>query len=957
MSGVQRARQNRVLQRLIGDVRAVFVPPPYHRASLRRPSHVDLGYLATVWVIGAVLMALGTWVGVELNRDRPDAAILAYLIVIVLLSLMDRFATSAIFSLIAVACLDYFFVEPRHSFAIGSPHDAVVLAAFVVISLAIAIVVRRVHNFGEAEREQARLLDLTQDAVFALDTHRVITFWNRGAEDLYEWKRDDAVGKVAHELLHTVFPASLEKIQETLLRTGRWEDELLHTTRDGKRVAVTSRWSLQTDDRGVPIGILEINTDVTDRKRVQDTLARHQATYLAEAQKLSHTGSFGWNVSTGEIDWSEECFRIFEFDPATKPTAKMVIERVHPDDVALVRRVMSRAAAAKEAFEFEPRLRMPDGLVKHLHVVAHAMPGESPAVQFMGALMDITTRKIAHEALRHSEARYQNLFRAMAISFWEVDWSRSADMLRGLRQAGVVDFRRYFRENPGFVPALMRATRIVDVNDQAVALFGRGSKEELLQSGPLHFWPEESFQAYVDAVLSSIDGEPHFLAETRLCKFDGTVFDVQFTVWYSTENKTTGYFAVIDITPRKQAFSALEHSEQRYRNLFQHMPISLWQVDVRGLMALFEDIAAAGVTDFSAYLDGHPEFFPCVLELLLVEEVNDATVQLLGARDQYDLLGPVGRFWQTRPDTLRRAMESRFRGEQMFQERTQINALDGRAIDVLFTITRTNLGVTLVGLVDLSDLVRTQETLERLQADFAHAARVSTLGELTASIAHEVNQPLAAIVTNGEATVRWLNRGEPNIAQACILAKRIAADARRAGDIIARIRTMAARREPEHVLVSLDDVILEALQFLRYEVQSRGVTVSHEFAAPVPNVMADRTQLQQVIVNLAVNALQATAQADGADRMITVRTAAPDPETLRCSVEDSGPGIRAEHLPRLFETFFTTKDGGLGMGLAICRSIVEAHGGRISADNESPNGGARVWFTLPRADRSPAPLR
>src|SRR5262249_58625914 len=124
-----------------------------------------------------------------------------------------------------------------------------------------------------------------------------------------------------------------------------------------------------------------------------------------------------------------------------------------------------------------------------------------------------------------------------------------------------------------------------------------------------------------------------------------------------------------------------------------------------------------------------------------------------------------------------------------------------------------------------------------------------------------------------------------------------------------------------------------------------------------PNVLADRTQLQQVIVNLAVNALQATAQAETAHRMITVRTAAPDPATLHCSVEDSGPGISPEHLPRMFETFFTTKDGGMGMGLSICRSIVEAHGGRIFADNESSNGGARVWFTLPRADRFPEPPR
>src|SRR5262245_297955 len=282
MSG-EGARQKRLLQRVIGDFQAVFAPPSHHRASLRRASQVDLGYVATVWVVAAVLMALVTWVSVELNPDRPDAAILTYLVVIVLLSLMDSFATSAIFSVIAVACLDYFFVEPRYSFAVGSAQDLFMLATFVVISLAIAILVKRIHNFGEAQSEQARLLALTQDAVFAHDTHRVSTFWNRGADDLYGWKRDDACGRVAHELLHTAFPAPLEKIQETLSRAGRWEGELLHTTRDGRRVVVASRWSLQTDEGGAPIGILENNTDITDRKQAQEVLARNQAAYLAEA--------------------------------------------------------------------------------------------------------------------------------------------------------------------------------------------------------------------------------------------------------------------------------------------------------------------------------------------------------------------------------------------------------------------------------------------------------------------------------------------------------------------------------------------------------------------------------------------------------------------------------------------------------------------------------------------------
>jgi C4-dicarboxylate-specific signal transduction histidine kinase len=408
--------------------------------------------------------------------------------------------------------------------------------------------------------------------------------------------------------------------------------------------------------------------------------------------------------------------------------------------------------------------------------------------------------------------------------------------------------------------------------------------------------------------------------------------------------------AVMDVTERKAAYAALEQSEQQYRRLFDHMPISLWQVNVRGLLEMFKDVAGAGVVDFPAYLDAHPEFVPNAIEVMVVEEVNGITVKMFGAKDRRELLGPATHFWQARPDTIRRTLESRFRGETTYEEKTQVNTLDGRVIDVLFTATRTDVGVNLIALVDLTDLARAQEELQQIQAKFAHAARVSTLGELTASIAHEINQPLGAIGASADAGLRWLNRPAPDLDEVRSSLERMNADARRASEIIARIRSMAARRPPERVLVSIDDLISEVLQFLRHEAQSRRVTVSYHSAAAGPKVLADRTQLQQVVVNLVVNALQAIAQASAIDRKIAISTEAVDAATIRCTVEDSGPGIKPEHLSRLFDSFFTTKEGGMGMGLSICRSIVEAHGGRIGADNNTIHGGARFWFELPATD-------
>lgn len=254
-----------------------------------------------------------------------------------------------------------------------------------------------------------------------------------------------------------------------------------------------------------------------------------------------------------------------------------------------------------------------------------------------------------------------------------------------------------------------------------------------------------------------------------------------------------------------------------------------------------------------------------------------------------------------------------------------------------------------VSSVDTPDRARAQEMPVVAGEDFVHAARVSMLGELTASIAHEVNQPLAAIAASGRAGLRWLGRPVPDLAEVRELIERIVADARRAADVIARVRSMATRKAPELAPCSLDDVIHEALLLLRHEVQSQGVSISHYAAPGEPRVLGDRTQLQQVIVNLAVNSMQAMVEARSMARRIVIRTAVPDAGIVSCSVEDSGPGISGEHQGRLFESFFTTKADGMGMGLPICRSIIEAHGGRLTADNDGAEGGASFRFTLPAA--------
>ena len=201
------------------------------------------------------------------------------------------------------------------------------------------------------------------------------------------------------------------------------------------------------------------------------------------------------------------------------------------------------------------------------------------------------------------------------------------------------------------------------------------------------------------------------------------------------------------------------------------------------------------------------------------------------------------------------------------------------------------------------------------------------LGELTASVAHEVNQPLGAILTSGETAMRWLDRSP--ISENCAQAARTVSEARRAGDIIRRIRTMASHGEPELLSLALNDVVEDVMVFLGPELRRQAVGATLDLSAGFPFVRGDRVQLQQVFANLAINAIQ--AMADHGERLLIIRTAQVEPKTIYAEVEDTGPGISARQLHHLFQSFFTTKKAGMGVGLAICRSIVESHGGRLGA--------------------------
>lgn len=246
------------------------------------------------------------------------------------------------------------------------------------------------------------------------------------------------------------------------------------------------------------------------------------------------------------------------------------------------------------------------------------------------------------------------------------------------------------------------------------------------------------------------------------------------------------------------------------------------------------------------------------------------------------------------------------------------------------------------------ELRQANETLRERETELAHVTRVMTLGELTASIAHEVNQPLAAIVTNGNACLRWLAGAQPNFVEAKSAVERIIKDSYRASEVISRVRTLVKKAPPRNDLVDLNEVISEVLSLAQNQARRNRVSLKRHLADDLPPVLGDRVQLQQVILNLVVNGLEAIANNKNGERELSISSAKDESNNLIVTVRDTGAGLDAANLERVFDAFFTTKADGMGMGLAISRTIIESHGGRLWATSNSPQG-AVFQFTLPVA--------
>jgi hypothetical protein len=811
---------------------------------------------------------------------------------------------------------------------------------------------------------------------------------------------------------------------------------------------------------------------------VNDELRRSEA-YLAEAQRLSHTGSFGWKISTGEIFWSEETFRIFQYDRTTKPTVELFLQRVHPEDAVLVKETVERASQDGRDFQHEYRLVMPDGAVKHVHVVAHAERDDS-GVGFVGAVMDVSDRKRAEEELRQSEALAEQRLRLV------VDTTPA--MLNSCRPDGYLDYvNKGWLDYFGF--SLETALDRADVMKMSVP-----TEADMYDGEWRPIIHPEDLPGFTAQWKSTLVGDKPLAGgnprerEARVRRFDGVYRWHLFRAvpLYDKTGKIVKWYAsAFDIEDRKRAEEALRQSESYLAEAQRLARTGSWVWSLPGNDSLHlseewyriygfdpekgvpsweerfqrihpEDrarremvigralskkaefeleyrILLPGGTVKYIHTVGHPVLSATgdllqfvgsstditdrkraemllagekrLLEMIathdsrasifdalcrLVEELASgslSSVLLLdsnsnclrhGAAPSLPIpyteaidgasIGPAAGSCGTAAYRAKPVIVSDIATDPLWDNyrdlalphglracwSTPILSSEGRVLGTFATYYREPHTPTaqehhvVERVTHLASIViegeQAEEALRQAQTEIARASRVTTMGELTASLAHEVNQPIAAAITDANTCLRWLAGDTPNLEEAREAAMRVVKDNRRAAEIIGRVRLLFKKGTSERELVDLNEVIREMIVLLRNELTQHSISVSPDFAADCPQVMADRVQLQQVLMNLIMNSIDAMKDVVGM-RELTI-TSQQEREDLRVSVSDTGMGLPPQHADQIFNAFFTTKVNGTGMGLRISRSIVESHGGRLWAAENSPCG-AIFCFTLP----------
>jgi PAS domain S-box-containing protein len=613
--------------------------------------------------------------------------------------------------------------------------------------------------------------------------------------------------------------------------------------------------------------------------------------YLAEAQRLTHCGVTAYKGST-VFYGSEEIYRIWGFDPAQGvPSRKAVLQRIHPDDRDRLNAVVERALAEKKRYSAAYRIVLPDGTVKHLESIGQPVfSTNGELVEVVATQIDVTERKRVEQALRESEAKFRDYAESASDWFWETDPDH--------KLTRVTDYEQ--RLARGLAPTsrigLARWEFATDVESEPEKWELHRSMLEARQ--PFRDFVYRAVRRGGSLVCYKISGKPLFDANGEFRGYRGTGTDVTAIMRAQEtlrESERSLRLAIDGIAGLVAVLAPNGELEAANRQLFEYFGRSL------------EELKNWGTNDTV-----HPEDLRHILELV-----------------KRGIASEIPFNFELR---LRR-----FDGEYRWFENRHVPILDGSG-----RIARWYLLLT-----DIEDRTRALARLEQMQADFVHMNRVSMMGELVASLSHEITQPIASTRIYARAAQNFLDMQPPDLGEVGQALARIVSNAGRAGDIIERIRDQIRKAPPRKQRFDLNAAIDEVIALGRSVITNNRVWVQTRLAEGLCPVHGDRVQLQQVVLNLLLNAVEAMGSVEAAPRELLISTTQGHAGVV-VAMHDSGPGIDPEQLDRVFDSFYTTKPSGTGMGLSICRSIINAHGGRLWAEPNEPRG-TIFQFTLPAA--------
>lgn len=398
----------------------------------------------------------------------------------------------------------------------------------------------------------------------------------------------------------------------------------------------------------------------------------------------------------------------------------------------------------------------------------------------------------------------------------------------------------------------------------------------------------------------------------------------------------------------------MSHEIQDNQSLFEDAPVPILREDWRGVKQALDQLKAQGVTDLDAYLDSRPDFIFEVRKLHRFVDANQQAVSLFGVADKATFLERASRFLPADPSSNIIVLRAFFEGATYAKGERTFRTRSGEVRSVIWRTAIPDTDDALERMhfyaVDITELKGAQDSMLTAQAQLAHAGRVQAVGELAASIAHEINQPLAAITTFSGAAARWLDGVSPNLERAREDLRKISINARRAAEIVRQIQGFM-RKSPVRMQRHTPGTLAEdALSLVNWQAHRNNILTRAEIAPGLPMVEGDGVQIQQVLVNLMVNAIQAMSEVPAAAHELLVQVEpGRDGRSVRFKIRDTGPGVPTDEVERIFEPFVSSRDAGMGMGLAISRTILRAHDSTLRVENLEPEG-AQFSFELTSTD-------